>query len=138
METDIVERLRDLDRDPDRAWVVRSLAADEIERLRTELSEIREFIGTADAIRFEMLNAAGDEIERLRVICAAMDDPSRTSKFEYGITRDGSRVPFSYGTIEQANETLGEPGFEGYHVVTRTVTYTAWRPAAVALPEDGE
>lgn len=45
------------------------------------------------------LDAAADEIKRLRAVCGAMNDPSRTSRFEW-------------------NEDL---------TMVRTVTTTAWR-----------
>lgn len=48
------------------------------------------------------------EVGRLRAVCGAMDDPSRTSRFEYQTL---------------AGEAAGEP----VQRFVRTVTTTAWR-----------
>lgn len=113
-------------------WREEEMLMDREERVHAE-GYARGAASAAD--RIAALEARLAEIEP---IAASMGDPSRTSKFEYGVRKknDEQRTLHTYPTAIQAVEYLAEmnevvPQFDAdeWEIVVRTITTTAWKKA---------
>ena len=114
------------------------MSGDLSKRLREEAWYIADEVSTNHAERCDLMAEAADRLDEIEPIAASMGDPSRTSKFEYGVRKknDEQRTLHTYPTAIQAVEYLAEmnevvPQFDAdeWEIVVRTVTTTAWKKA---------
>lgn len=115
------------------------METDIVEKLRIESNNHGMEAGLRGGWHLEtsvLLDEAADEIERLRAVVGAMDDPSRTSYFLWGrrLVGGGPTIPAmnekharTLVAEQRVSDAIGP--LTPFEVVTRTITYTAWRPA---------